>query len=222
MIWGGLNRPSGKRPRALHGRDREGGKAGRRARPYPEARAKLLGSAPWPRVPAPAGQEESRIVRYEARQAKISPNPDPHLLPPIQSHAFSEVDLVGRDGGTRGESSCQTSTSLRRNGMDREPRHQEQGSVLVFRVPERDRHLLALPLLGLYSEGGGEFINAQRLAYCTGRGITPTRPRPYRKNDRCFVGQKNWLVVRQQVGFLRFDTQPSWRSQRASTHLRCT
>src|SRR5438309_8045687 len=33
------------------------------------------------------------------------------------------------------------------------------------------------------------------------------RLRPYRKNDNCFVEQKNWPVVRQQVGYLRYDTE---------------
>ena len=42
--------------------------------------------------------------------------------------------------------------------------------------------------------------------YCTQRGITFTRSRPYRKNDNCYVEQKNWPVVRQQVGYARYDT----------------
>ena len=32
-----------------------------------------------------------------------------------------------------------------------------------------------------------------------------TRSRPYRKNDNCFVEQKNWPVVRQNVGCARYD-----------------
>lgn len=52
------------------------------------------------------------------------------------------------------------------------------------------------PLLGLDSDNGAEFINAQLLACCLERGITFTRTRPYRKNHNCFVEQKNWPVVR--------------------------
>ena len=29
---------------------------------------------------------------------------------------------------------------------------------------------------------------------------------PYRKNDNCCVEQKNWPIVRQQVGYARYDT----------------
>ena len=45
--------------------------------------------------------------------------------------------------------------------------------------------------------------NARRLA---AQGITFTRSRPYRKNDSCFVEQKNWSVVRRFAGYGRHDT----------------
>jgi len=38
------------------------------------------------------------------------------------------------------------------------------------------------------------------------QGITFTRTRPYRKNDNCYVEQKNYSVVRRAVGYQRFDT----------------
>src|SRR5437763_40113 len=34
----------------------------------------------------------------------------------------------------------------------------------------------------------------------------PAGRRPYRKNDSCHVEQKNWAVVRQSVGYARYDT----------------
>jgi hypothetical protein len=33
-----------------------------------------------------------------------------------------------------------------------------------------------------------------------------TRSRPYKKNDNCFAEQKNFDVVRKNVGYFRFDT----------------
>jgi hypothetical protein len=65
---------------------------------------------------------------------------------------------------------------------------------------------LPFPLLGLDSDNGSEFINMQVFAYCVENAITFTRSRPYRKNDNCFIEQKNWPVVRQQVGYARYDT----------------
>jgi hypothetical protein len=61
-------------------------------------------------------------------------------------------------------------------------------------------------LRGLDSDNGAEFINAHLFAWCEEQQITFTRSRPYRKNDNCFVEQKNWPIVRQQIGYGRYDT----------------
>lgn len=44
------------------------------------------------------------------------------------------------------------------------------------------------------------------LRYCEAEGLTFTRSRPYKKNDGCYVEQKNWHVVRRSVGYVRYDT----------------
>jgi hypothetical protein len=64
-----------------------------------------------------------------------------------------------------------------------------------------------LPILlrGLDTDNGGEFINATLIAYCDQAGITFTRCRPYKKNDQCFVEQKNGAVVRRWIGYDRFE-----------------
>jgi hypothetical protein len=49
-------------------------------------------------------------------------------------------------------------------------------------------------------------MNTDLFAWCTRRRIVFTRTRPYRKNDNCYVEQKNGAVVRQAVGYLRYDT----------------
>ena len=45
------------------------------------------------------------------------------------------------------------------------------------------------------------------LRYCQQNKITFTRSREYRKNDSCYVEQKNYSVVRRAVGYLRYDTE---------------
>lgn len=50
-----------------------------------------------------------------------------------------------------------------------------------------------------------EFINDQLLRYSTDHEITFTRTGPYRKEKNCFLDQKNWTVVRQSVGYGRFE-----------------
>lgn len=54
---------------------------------------------------------------------------------------------------------------------------------------------------------GGEFINNQLYRYCKEHDIIFTRARSCRKNDNCFVEQKNYSVVRRAVGYLRYDTE---------------
>jgi len=62
-------------------------------------------------------------------------------------------------------------------------------------------------ILGIDSDNGSEFINAIMLRYCAENEITFTRSRPYKKNDSCFVEQKNYSVVKRNVGYSRYDTE---------------
>jgi len=69
------------------------------------------------------------------------------------------------------------------------------------------RKRLPIALRGLDSDNGSEFINHELQQYCVREGITFTRSRPYKKNDSAHVEQKNWTVVRQQVGYDRFSSR---------------
>jgi len=76
----------------------------------------------------------------------------------------------------------------------------------------RTRDALPFPMLGIDSDNGGEFINHQLLDWCVQNGIKFTRTRPYRKNDNCFVEQKNGDVVRKTVGYARFEGQNAFKA----------
>jgi len=67
------------------------------------------------------------------------------------------------------------------------------------------RTLLPMPVLGLDSDNGGEFINHHLVRYCTREQITFTRCRPYKKNDQCHIEQKNYSIVRQTIGYDRYE-----------------
>ncbi len=69
------------------------------------------------------------------------------------------------------------------------------------------RKRLPMPLLGLDSDNGSEFINKSLYDYCRRNGITFTRSRSYKKNDSCHVEQKNWSVVRRVIGYDRFSSK---------------
>ena len=80
---------------------------------------------------------------------------------------------------------------------------QNKAQVWVFAALKELRARLPFPLHGIDSDNGSEFINADLLEYCQQQRLTFTRSRPYRKNDNCYVEQKNYTVVRRHVGYQR-------------------
>jgi hypothetical protein len=82
---------------------------------------------------------------------------------------------------------------------------QHHGYADVLRALDQARGLFPFPLLGLDTDNGSEFLNYPLLEYCERAEITFTRGRAYRKNDQCYVEQKNGSIVRQIVGYDRFE-----------------
>jgi hypothetical protein len=62
-----------------------------------------------------------------------------------------------------------------------------------------------VPMRGIDSDSGAEFINWHFKRWCEEKGVTFTRGRARRSNDNCFVEQKNGDVVRKTVGYARFE-----------------
>ena len=87
----------------------------------------------------------------------------------------------------------------------------------VFEALEGIHATLPFPLLGLDSDNGSEFINSAFLKWCQSEHIQFTRTRAYRKNDNCFVEQKNNSCVRNFVGYDRFST-PAHRDALAAVY----
>ncbi len=78
----------------------------------------------------------------------------------------------------------------------------------IYNVSQR----LPMPLLGLDSDNGSEFINQSLYDYCRRNKITFTRSRSYKKNDSCHVEQKNWSVVRRTIGYDRFSSKAAFKA----------
>ncbi len=74
------------------------------------------------------------------------------------------------------------------------------------------RECLPMPMLGLDSDNGSEFINQGLKDYCQRWHITFTRSRSYKKNDSCHVEQKNWAVVRRVIGYDRFSSKVAFKA----------
>jgi hypothetical protein len=85
---------------------------------------------------------------------------------------------------------------------------QERVGGAIYHV----RKQLPMPMLGLDSDNGSEFINQSLYDYCQRNGITFTRSRSYKKNDSCHVEQKNWTVVRRVIGYDRFSSRAAFKA----------
>jgi len=63
---------------------------------------------------------------------------------------------------------------------------------------------LPISVIILHADNGTEFINESLLAWCKGKGIILARSRNKKKNDNCFVEQKNAASVRKIIGYARY------------------
>lgn len=124
-----------------------------------------------------------------------------------QRPGFVEVDLVAHDGGAAWGDYTQTLDVTDVATGWTEPRAvKNKAQCHVFEALKTIRGQLPFPLLGIDSDNGSEFINNELRRYCELQKITFTRSRPYRKNDNCFVEQKNYSIVRKAVGYYRYDS----------------
>ena len=212
MIWATLDGPSGKRlapfmTEIVEVLERHG-----ELTCTSEVRTKLCGisAATIDRLLAPErarlrvrGRSGTKPGTMLKRQIPIRTFADWDDLAP----GFCEVDLVAHDGGHAFGEFCQTlDLTCVATGWTEMRALRNKAQRWCFEALQEIERTLPFPLLGLDSDNGSEFINAQLLTWCRDNAITFTRSRPYRKNDNCFVEQKNFPVVRQQVGYLRYDT----------------
>ena len=129
-----------------------------------------------------------------------------------QRPGFLEIDLVGHDGGVIDSLHAFTlnATDVATGWTVCVPL-KNKAQVWSFAGLQQIRAKLPFSLLGIDSDNGSEFINESFFTYCQNQRITFTRSRPYRKNDSCFVEQKNYSVVRRAVGYQRCDTDEQLR-----------
>lgn len=212
IIWAVLNGPAGKRLAPFMGEIVEVLERHGELQLTPEVRDKLLriSAATIDRLLAP---ERARL-RIKGRSG-TKPGTMLKRQIPIRTFAdwddarpgFCEVDLVAHDGGDPSGEFCQTlDLTCVATGWTEMRALRNKAQRWCFEALVDIEAAMPFPLLGLDSDNGSEFINAHLFTWCAEHEITFTRSRPQRKNDNCFVEQKNFPVVRQQVGYLRYDT----------------
>jgi len=120
---------------------------------------------------------------------------------------FLEIDTVGHEGGdAHGDFALTLDATDVATGWTEMRAVRNKARRWALEALRLIRTRLPFPMLGIDSDNGSEFINEHLFNFCRDEKITFTRSRPYRKNDTCFVEQKNWTVVRKMVGYRRYDT----------------
>ena len=120
---------------------------------------------------------------------------------------FLEVDLVSHGGwDTRGDFAHTLDIVDVATRWTETRAVKNKAQVWVFEALKHTFEKFPFPVRGIDSDNGSEFINDELMRFCVQEEITFTRGRPYRKNDSCYVEQKNWSVVRKASGYMRYDT----------------
>ncbi|MGC8482594.1 MAG: transposase [Thermodesulfobium sp.] len=121
---------------------------------------------------------------------------------------YLEIDLVGHEGGDPRGEFIHTLTAVDIcTGWIEIDALKNKAQRWVFESIDEIKKRLPFKLFGIDSDNGAEFINHQLHRYCVENNITFTRSRKYRKNDNCYVEQKNYSVVRKYVGYFRYDRE---------------
>ena len=142
--------------------------------------------------------------------------PAPHHLKaliPVLSHfeckdqgaGLWQIDLVQHDGGNPSGDFCFTLTITELcSCWTVHYALKNKAFRWVFQALSEALCQLPLPVRILHSDNGSEFINHALATWCAQQGIALTRSRGGKKNENCFVEQKNANTVRKIVGYARF------------------
>lgn len=80
-----------------------------------------------------------------------------------------------------------------------------KGQTATVKSMEHMAGQIPFPIIEWHPDSGSEFINWHCQEWCEKQGARLTRSRPNRKNDNCFVEERNGHVVRRWVGYTRLD-----------------
>jgi transposase InsO family protein len=123
-----------------------------------------------------------------------------------QGSGLWQIDLVQHDGGNPSGEFCFTLTVTEvKNAWTVRYALKNKAFCRVYKALDEACSQLPVPVRILHSDNGSEFINHALMSWCKQRGITLTRSRGSKKNDNCFVEQKNGATVRKNIGYLRYS-----------------
>lgn len=147
-------------------------------------------------------KKKTNPLLYQKIPVKLSDEWDRKKLGNIQ------IDLVEHCGqSTQGEYLNTLSTTDISTGWWEGEAVMGRSQERTFRGLKETRKRFPFPWKEIHSDNGTEFINWHLFKYTKQEKLCFSRSRPNKKNDNCFVEQKNWTHVKKFVGYLRYDTE---------------
>jgi hypothetical protein len=145
-----------------------------------------------------SGTKPGKLLKKQIPIRTYYPNAD-------KKPGFFEVDTVYHCGTSTAGQFCYTlsATDVYSGWIELRP-SLNKAHKWIFEALKDTQSTLPFPPLGIDSDNGEEFINSAMLNWCHTEKLQFTRARPYRKNDNCYVEQKNFAAVRNFVGYYRF------------------
>jgi len=129
-----------------------------------------------------------------------------HGVPP----GHCQIDTVGHDGGVL-SSDCAFSLCLTDvcSGWTERYAMQNRAFKWVNQGLDVIQASMPFPLVHLHPDNGSEFINHGLVAWCTKQqpAVELSRSRAGKKNDNCYIEQKNFDTIRKLVGYARYSSQ---------------
>jgi hypothetical protein len=119
-----------------------------------------------------------------------------------------QIDLVGHDGGNPNGHFAFTLTAVELYSGWVEPRSLlNKAHRWSKQAIESVNASSPVTLKSLHSDNDSSFLNEPLQRWCAQQHLQYRRARPYHSNDTCYVEQKNYNIVRQAVGYARYETE---------------
>lgn len=119
-----------------------------------------------------------------------------------------EIDLVGHDGGNPNGHFARSLNAMELSSGWIEPRIViNEARRWTAEALEDIKSRAPILMLSLHSDNDSAFINQRIQGWCQEQQILYSRGRPYHSNDTCHIEQKNYDIVRQAVGYFRYESE---------------
>jgi len=160
--------------------------------------------------------EHEKHVLWQKRKYKKSQNPLLCQMVPVKTAneidrskpETIQIDCVEHCGGSAaGEFVISLATTCPFSGWWEGEGVMGKGQERALTALENEYERYPFPWLEVHPDNGGNILNYHIFTWTEKKGINYSRSRPYKKNDNCFIEQKNSTHVRKIIGYLRYDTE---------------